>query len=154
MRSFNLSYAGEEDIGLLVDHRLSMWQDLHPEWSKEVLASKRRTRIWIRKQMSKGKLVGFIVKASGGRVAGSGCVWIREEQPRPTNPRLEVPYLMSMYTVKEFRRRGVAKLIVKSALKWCREHKYERVVLHASRMGRPLYESVGFEPSTEMRLRL
>ncbi len=154
MRSFNLSYAGQENIDLLVDHRLSMWQDLHPEWSKEVLESKRVTRGWIKKQMSRGKLVGFIVKAHGGRVAGSGCVWIREEQPRPTNPRLEVPYLMSMYTVKEFRRRGVAKLIVKSALKWCKEQKYERIVLHASRMGRPLYESMGFEPSTEMRLRL
>ena len=28
------------------------------------------------------------------------------------------------------------------------------IYLHASEQGRPLYESVGFEPSTEMRLKL
>ena len=104
--------------------------------------------------MSRGKLVGLIARAPDGRVAGSGCIWVREEQPRPTNLSLEVPYLMSMYTEKEFRRRGVARAIVKGALKWCRAHEYERVILHASKQGRPLYEGVGFEPSSEMRLRL
>jgi len=43
---------------------------------------------------------------------------------------------------------------VESALKWCREHGYDRVVLHASKEGKPLYESLGFEPANEMRFRL
>ncbi len=131
-----------------------MWLDLHPEYGRMVQESTPITRRWMKKQMSRGKLIGFIVRTPKGEAAGSGCIWIREEQPRPANPRTEVPYLMSMYTTKEFRRRGVAKVIVKAALKWCREHEYERVVLHASTQGRPLYESLGFEPSSEMRLRL
>jgi len=128
-----------------------MWLDIHPEFAKQVEKHRKATRSWIRKQLSGGKLVGLIVKAPDGRVAGSGCIWIRDEQPRPTSMRLEVPYLMSMYTEKEFRRRGVAKLIVKGALEWCRKHRYDRLVLHASKLGRPIYESLGFEPSTEMR---
>ena len=67
--------------------------------------------------------------------------------------RLVVPYLMSMYTVKGFRRKGVASLIVKGALKWCREHEYDGVVLHASKEGRSVYEGLGFEPSNEMRFK-
>lgn len=104
--------------------------------------------------MSEDRLVGFVVRTTEGKLAGSGCLWIRDEQPRPTNPRLQVPYLMSMYTEKEYRRKGVAKMIVQTALEWCREHGYGRVVLHASNEGRQLYESFGFEPSNEMRLRL
>ena len=42
---------------------------------------------------------------------------------------------------------------MKGALRWCREQKYDRVVLHASKEGRPVYETLGFEPSNEMRLK-
>jgi GNAT superfamily N-acetyltransferase len=55
-----------------------------------------------------------------------------------------------MYTEDEFRRRGVAKRVVQEALEWCKKMGYERVVLHASLHDRPLYESMGFEPTSEM----
>jgi len=131
-----------------------MWLDIHPEYSKDVQAASKRTRKWIGDQLSKGSLIGLVVKTADGEVAGSGCIWLREEQPRPTSTRLVVPYLMSMYTVKRFRRQGVASLIVKGALRWCREKNYDRIVLHASKGGRSVYEGLGFEPSNEMRFKL
>ena len=112
------------------------------------------TRRWIRKKLAEHALIGIIARAKDGRIAGSGCIWLRDEQPRPTTTQQVVPYLLSMYTEKEFRRRGVARSIVKKALRWCRDHRYERVVLHASEAGRPLYEEFGFLPTTEMRLNL
>ena len=151
---FKLSQAGPEDLGLLVTHRLGMWRDIHPELRSKVRESRGATRGWIKRNLASGALVGFIARTADGKVAGSGCVWIRPEQPRPTSPRQEVPYLMSMFTVKKYRRKGVARMIVKRALGWCRQHGYERVVLHASKKGRPLYVSFGFEPTSEMRLRL
>ncbi len=151
---FRVYFATPDDIDLLVAHRMNMWRDIHPELDSKIDESEKFTRDWIGRRLAAGRLVGFIAKAAGGKVAGSGCLWVREEQPRPTNPRQEVPYLMSMYTEKEFRRKGVAKLIVKSALKWCRDHKYERIVLHASEAGKPLYQEFGFESSSEMRLKL
>jgi len=131
-----------------------MWRDIHPEFGVKVDESEDLTRKWIRERLSSGMLIGFIVRADDGSVAGSGCIWIRDEQPRPTNPHQVQPYLMSMYTEKEFRRKGVAKLIVKKALDWCKKHDYERIILHASDEGRALYEAFGFEPTTEMRLKL
>jgi GNAT superfamily N-acetyltransferase len=148
-----LSYVGPDDIDLLVAHRLNMWRDIHPEFGTEVDESEGPTRKWIKRKLAEGKLIGLIARSPDGKVAGSGCIWLREEQPRPTNPRQEVPYLMSMYTEPTFRRKGVAKAIVKRALGWCREHNYDRVVLHASTQGKPLYESLGFESTTEMRLK-
>jgi GNAT superfamily N-acetyltransferase len=151
--NFRLSYAGPADVDLLVAHRLDMWRDIHPEFGAKVDESEGPTRRWVRRKLAEGKLIGFIAKTSAGRVAGSGCIWLRDEQPRPTNPRQEVPYLMSMYTEPSYRRKGVARLIVRQALKWCKEHEYDRVNLHASTQGKPLYESLGFEPTTEMRLK-
>jgi len=154
VQSFKLSYARQEDIGLLAEHRKKMWLDIHPDYEREVLATEKGTRKWIEDQLSKGNLIGLVVRTPDGEEAGSGCIWLREEQPRPTDMRLVVPYLMSMYTVKRFRRQGVASLIVKGALKWCREKNYDRIVLHASNEGRPVYEGFGFELSNEMRFKI
>jgi len=153
VRSFKLSYARREDIDLLADHRKKMWLDIHPDYEKEVQATAKRTREWIEDRLSRGSLIGLVVRTADGEVVGSGCIWLREEQPRPTSMRLLVPYLMSMYTEKRFRRQVVASLIVEGALKWCREKHYDHIVLHASKEGTPLYEGFGFEPSNEMRFK-
>jgi GNAT superfamily N-acetyltransferase len=149
---FKVTYAKLSDLDLLVDHRLSMWHELHPELRTEIERLRAYTRKWINAKLESGELVGFIARTSDGRVAGSGCIWLRDEIPRPNNQLHVVPYLMSMYTVKDFRMQGVAKEIVKRAVKWSRAHHHDRVVLHASDHGRHLYEEVGFKPTHEMRL--
>ena len=150
----NLVYAGQGDVELLVAHRLSLLREVHPELETKIEESGEWTREWIRKRLAEGSLIGLLAKAQDGKVAGSGCIWLRDDMPRPTNPRMIAPYLMSMYTAPEFRRKGVARLIVQSALKLCKERGYERVNLHASEVGKPLYESLGFSPTTEMRAKL
>jgi len=146
--------ATAEDIELLVNHRVGMWIDIRPEFKEIALETKDLTRNWIKQKLSEGKLIGFIVSTQTGRVAGSGCIWLREDAPRLNTLRLESPYLVSMYTEERFRRAGVAKMIVQQAIHWCREHGYNTIGLHASEAGAPLYEQFGFRPTTEMRLML
>lgn len=149
---FKITYARPADLELLVEHRLSMWHELRPEYRAKIERSRAHTRRWIKAKLGSRELVGFVARTRDGRVAGSGCIWLREEVPRPNNPLHVVPYLMSMYTVKDFRMQGVAREIVKRAVKWSRAHHHERVVLHSSDNGRRLYEEVGFVPTREMRL--
>jgi len=151
---FNIIFAGPDDVDLLVKHRLGLLHEVHPELETKIEESEVWTRDWIRKRLSDGELIGLLAKAEDGKVVGSGCIWLRDEQPRPTNPRMIAPYLMSMYTMPEFRRKGVARLIVRSALDWCKERGYERVSLHSSEAGKLLYASLGFSPTTEMRAKL
>ncbi|MDG6901089.1 MAG: GNAT family N-acetyltransferase [Nitrososphaerota archaeon] len=151
---FRVTRAKPIDIELLVEHRLNMWREIRPEFRKKIDRSASYTQDWIRRKLSSGELVGFIAKTADGKAAGSGCVWLREEPPRPANPLHVVPYLMSMYTVKEFRRKGVAKAVLRQAVRWSRAHHHERIVLHASDDGRHLYEEFGFAPGREMRLML
>ena len=75
-------------------------------------------------------------------------------QPRPHRESRVQPYLLSMYTEPDFRRRGVASMVVKEAIEWCRRNKHERLMLHASEMGRGVYSKLGFKRTWEMRLDL
>ena len=154
MAEFEISLAKAEDLELLVRHRVGMWKDIRPEFAEKAKEMEDLTRQWIKTKLFEGKLIGFIAKTQTGIVAGSGCIWLREDAPRPFNPRLEAPYLLSMYTEEGFRRTGVASMIVRCAIEWSREHGYKTMSLHASDAGIPVYEKFGFKQTTEMRLML
>ena len=54
----------------------------------------------------------------------------------------------------EFRRQGLARRLMVTAIAWCRDQGLRSVSLHASDFGRPLYEDLGFRQTNEMRLSL
>lgn len=100
--------------------------------------------------MKAGLLHGYIVNTSRGRPAASGCVWLRETQPAPGRPATLTPYVLSMYTEPEFRRNGLASMIIEEATKWGRKKGYHKMVLHASKVGRKVYAKLGWERTWEM----
>jgi GNAT superfamily N-acetyltransferase len=59
-----------------------------------------------------------------------------------------------MYTLPEYRRKGLARRIAQRAIEHCKAQGIKRIGLGASPMGKPLYESLGFQPTSEMRLEL
>lgn len=61
---------------------------------------------------------------------------------------------MNMFTEPGHRRKGLARQLVGEILAWARARGLRTLILHASDEGRPLYTSLGFEPTNEMRLRL
>ena len=85
MTEFKISLAKAEDIELLVKHRVGMWKDIRPDLSAETKEMEDLTHKWIKTKLSEGKLIGFIAKTEKGTVAGSGCIWLREDAPRPLN---------------------------------------------------------------------
>jgi GNAT superfamily N-acetyltransferase len=154
MVDFSLEMGTLDDLELLEDHRLLMWKEIHPEMENRIEDSRVLTREWIRSKILDGTLVALIVKNSKGEVVGSGCILIREDQPRPGSLLVRHPYLLSMYTLPEYRKMGIASLIITEAIKWSKEYGYDRISLHASKQGKSVYEKFGFQQTNEMRLKL
>ena len=59
----------------------------------------------------------------------------------------------SVYTMPEYRRRGISRQLMLMLIAEARELQIRRLVLWASDMGRPMYEGLGFEPSHGMEAR-
>jgi ribosomal protein S18 acetylase RimI-like enzyme len=60
----------------------------------------------------------------------------------------------SVYCRPAFRRQGITRRLMELLIAHAREQEVGRLVLWASDMGRPLYESLGFLPSRSMELNL
>jgi len=146
--------AGLRDLDSLVHQRRAMWEALGIRNNEQHEKGDRVYRRWARARLKNHELIAWIVKTADGRVAGGGCVWLEPVQPRPHRLSMVQPYLLSMYTEPGFRRRGVASMVVKEAIEWCQKNKYERLMLHASEMGRKVYSKLGFKRTWEMRFDL
>jgi len=59
---------------------------------------------------------------------------------------------VNVFTEPQWRRRGIAGVLIKEIIIWSRNEHIDRLVLHASNEGRSVYEGLGFIASNEMRL--
>ncbi len=151
--SLKVRRATLRDIKSLVHQRRAMWEEIkinHSlDWGDQIY------RRWAQSRLKSGKLVAWVAETRTGDIVGGGCLWLQPIQPRPhlQNVILQ-PYMISMYTEKGFRGRGIGSMIVREAINWCRKNGYQRLTLTASPTGRSVYKSLGFRRTWEMRLDL
>jgi GNAT superfamily N-acetyltransferase len=150
-----LRLGTEKDLPTLLRHRRRMFVEIRRRSRREMDEHDLRYRRWARAGLRSGELRAYVVEGPSGRPAGSGAVWLAPQQPRPgryAGPRM--PYILSMYTERWARGHGVASRIVRAMVDWATAEGFARIYLHASDMGRPVYERLGFVAGNEMRLEL
>jgi predicted GNAT family acetyltransferase len=59
--------------------------------------------------------------------------------------------IVNVFTEPQWRRRGIAGLLIQEIIIWSNNERLDRLILHASDEGRSIYEKLGFAASNEMR---
>ena len=77
-------------------------------------------------------------------LAGCGSVCFYKLMPTCDCPSGHRAYIMNMYTREEYRRRGVASLLLDKLVEESRSRGVNSISLEATDIGRPLYEKYGF----------
>ena len=88
----------------------------------------------------------------GGQPIGSAGVLLLDWPPSPRDPRGGLGFIYTVYVEPAHRRRGVARGMLEVLHQWARERDLGALALHASEDGRPLYETLGYLPTNEMRI--
>jgi len=101
-----------------------------------------------------GQFYGWLAVAPDGAAVGSGGVVIDQHPPGPRNLTGQIGYIMSLVTDPRYRRRGIARCVMQVMLDWLAAQNIQVAALHATEIGRPLYEELGFSSTNEMRMRL
>jgi GNAT superfamily N-acetyltransferase len=106
---------------------------------------------WLARKMEAGEYLAWFAVAPDGEIASGVGLWLMDWPPHMLGPGRWRANILNVYTRPQSRRQGLARKLVETAMEWCRANQLSTVILHASDDGRPLYQSMGFKPSTEMR---
>ncbi len=151
---FVLRRASTADLDTLVTHRREMFRDMGYKVDATMESMSARFRAWLVERMNSGDYLAWLVSAPDGSIAAGTGLWLMDWPPHMIGKGVRRGNIVNVYTAPGYRRKGLAKQLMQTALDWCREHEIDTVILHASSAGRPIYESLGFQPTNEMRLHL
>jgi len=158
---FHVRFATPADAFTIGWHRARMFQDMGDVPANLFSAFCAKSQERLRVSLTSGEYVGWLAspKDALNTIVGGAGVHLRQVLPHP----LETPrgiaiaegrhgIIQNVFTEPDWRRRGVATLLVRQIIDWAQEQHLDNLVLHSSEAGRELYERLGFVATNEMRL--
>ena len=154
MNKYRIRPAVLQDLDAILHHRRRMFEDMGFT-DRQALDTMLAISIpLIRCGLTDGTYRGWLAESSSHGVVAGGGVFVVQFPPHPIDPRPQRAWVVNMFTEPEHRRRGLARRLMQAIIEWCGAAGVRSLYLHASDDGRPLYESIGFKPTNEMRLAL
>jgi GNAT superfamily N-acetyltransferase len=149
---YRIRPAEPRDVPVIAHHRAAMFRDMGsiPQQDYELL--RQASVDWIAGLFTVGGYAGWLVDHQDIVVAGGGIL-LREMGPLPGSYHPNRwAHIVNVYSEPGHRRRGLARQVMQTMLDWCADRSFDLVTLAASDEGRPLYKSLGFVPTNDMRL--
>jgi len=156
--SFKIRRATVSDADVIAWQRARMFQDMGDVSGDafEILRTTARARLeqWI----DSGDYIGWLATPADKpeKIVGGAGIQLQPILPRPVNTSRigegRQGTIINVFTEPQWRRRGIASLLIKEIVAWSKSERLDRLILHASDQGRPIYERLGFVASNEMRL--
>jgi GNAT superfamily N-acetyltransferase len=145
--------ATVNDARLIAVQRQRMFVDSGQAASEAMLRMVENFVAWVQPRLADGTYLGWLIEEQGAVIAGAG-MWLIDFPPHWMDAEPARAYLLNFYVEPAARGRGLAQQLLDIALDEARRRHIGVVSLHASRLGRPIYERNGFEGTNEMILRL
>ena len=136
----------EEDIDLLMDIRLVMLREVNNlsedyEYSEDFIN-------YSKEYFLNGDQT-TILAFDGESMVGCASISYISVMPTVDHMSGKRAHLMNVYTRNEYRRQGIARRMVQQLIEESWKAGATEISLDATELGRPLYESLGFNSSAE-----
>lgn len=152
MFDYSVRAVRASDAAVVARHRVHMFLDMGELSESDAPGLETASREQLEPLIASGEYTGWVAECDGVIVAGVG-VLLHRLLPRAGDLGLRhEAYVLNVYTEPEHRRHGLSRRLMLALMEWCRKQNLTRITLHASKFGRPVYESLGFVPTNEMRL--
>ena len=157
---FVIRRATTADAPVIAWHRARMFQDMGMLSPVTFEGLRNEARLWTERALASDEYIGWLAtpKEQPEVIVGGAGVQLRQVPPHPFRPprgdaiaKGKHAIVLNVFTEPEWRRRGLAKLLMEEILRWARMERLDQLVLHASDEARRLYEKMGFVATSEMR---
>jgi GNAT superfamily N-acetyltransferase len=144
------------DLELICRHREDMFRESNaPGRGDELLRTMTASfRSWLVPRLHDGSYFGYIAEEGGAAIGGIGLMLI-DWPPHPSHPSEDKRgYVLNVFVEPSHRGRGLAKMLMQLGEAEFAKRGASFAILHATQMGRPLYEKIGWAQTSEMSKRI
>ncbi|MDR1270570.1 MAG: GNAT family N-acetyltransferase [Planctomycetaceae bacterium] len=142
----NYRHANTSDIETLVEFRLRFIRHYKPEQATELDTEiESGIRQYYTETIPTGECIHWLAE-SENRIIGGGALSIWSYAPGLTLRNGKSAYIFNIYTEPDFRKQGIATEVVRRLIADAGQRGVTRLELHATEMGSPVYEKLGFQP--------
>jgi GNAT superfamily N-acetyltransferase len=139
------------DIPVITRHRLGMFSEMKIGDPSEYDAYASEFREFASQALASGMFRSWLAETDAGEIIGGGAILVVPWPASPNARKQQRAFLLNVFTEPAFRRQGIARSLVQTMVDWCQGQGFGSVFLHASEAGRPLYQSMGFKTTSELR---
>ena len=143
------------DLDLICRHREEMFRASNaPGRTDDILREMTAAfRVWLEPRLQDGSYFGYIAEEDGAAIGGIGLMII-DWPPHPSHPNEDRRgYVLNVFVEPSHRGRGLAKMLMQLGEAEFARRGVSFAILHATQMGRPLYEKIGWAQTSEMSKR-
>lgn len=137
------------DLDTICRHRDLMFREAGRD-NLSLRAMAQPFRDWLAPRLTDGSYFGFMAELESQIAGGIGLMEI-EWPPHPSHPQdSRRGYVLNLYVEPTFRRQGIGRTLMEAAEREFKQRNLSYLVLHATQVGVPLYESLGWNRTSEM----
>lgn len=144
MSTVTIRRATIDDVGELLALRLKLFRESGYLRSREPPPELiEATRTYLNKNLPTEHFFSWVALADGHLIGMSGLVFFQKPPTEENLSGLEA-YVMNMYTLPEWRKKGVATALMQEIIRYVQTTSAKRIWLHTTQDGQSVYERCGF----------
>jgi len=149
MMATRYTLAIPQETVLLTDFRLMLLHEVRGRAEDGTTATLRQgIEAYFPEAIRSGKYMGWMAWAGDVLVGTCGMV-VREQPPSYKYTDGRIAYVMNMYVLPQYRGQGIGKMLFAKIMESTAAAGIQKVELHATADGEPLYRKFGFkEPAS------
>jgi GNAT superfamily N-acetyltransferase len=158
---FLIRPATPTDADIIAWHRARMFEEMGEVPANLFDAFLAKSRENLHEVLTSGEYMGWLASPTNAleKIIGGAGVHLRRVLTHPlTASGSEVTIaegrhaiIQNVFIEPDWRRRGIAAILVQRIIDWAQQERLDRLVLHSSNAGRALYQRLGFVATNEMK---
>jgi len=138
----------KNDKELFINLRFAYLNEEHNFDEIGIEQLKNNLNLYFEKHIMENDFIGIIGEYNG-KIVSAAYLAISEKPPNPSFINGRVGTLLNVYTFPEYRKKGIAKKLIKEIIKETKLMGVDRIDLKATKAGYNLYKKLGFKEDND-----